>query len=60
MLFNDVLPTEKTSRNIYLQLVGYLQGYKKSLANEQFWGVVSDRLSKILKIVSILKNKIQL
>ncbi|THK33002.1 protein timeless homolog [Diachasma alloeum] len=52
MLFNDILPTEKTSRNIYLQLVSHLQGYKKSLANEQFWGVVSNRLSTILRIES--------
>ncbi|XP_063971887.1 protein timeless homolog [Diachasmimorpha longicaudata] len=50
MLFNDILPTEKTSRNIYLQLISHLQGYKKALANEQFWGVVSNRLSTILRI----------
>ncbi|XP_011305481.1 protein timeless homolog [Fopius arisanus] len=50
MLFNDILPTEKTSRNVYLQLVGHLQGYKKALANEQFWVIVSNRLSTILRI----------
>lgn len=54
MVYNEELPAERTNRNYYLQLVSYLQGYKKALTDERVWTVVSGRLGKILKIVSII------
>ncbi|XP_034934838.1 protein timeless homolog isoform X2 [Chelonus insularis] len=50
MIYNEELPTEKTSRNHYLQLVSYLQCYKKAFTDERIWAVVSERLGTILKI----------
>ncbi|XP_044599449.1 protein timeless homolog isoform X2 [Cotesia glomerata] len=50
MVYNEELPAERTNRNYYLQLVSYLQGYKKALTDERVWTVVSSRLGKILKI----------
>ncbi|KAG8037721.1 hypothetical protein G9C98_005932, partial [Cotesia typhae] len=50
MVYNEELPAERTNRNYYLQLVSYLQGYKKALTDERVWTVVSGRLGKILKI----------
>ncbi|XP_057326747.1 protein timeless homolog [Microplitis mediator] len=50
MFYNEELPAERTNRNYYLQLVSYLQGYKKALTDDRLWTVVSNRLGKILKI----------
>lgn len=51
MLYEDELPTEKTSRSNYLQLVTCLQGYKKAFTNNRVWTTVSQRLGTIFEIV---------
>ncbi|KAF7990289.1 hypothetical protein HCN44_000094 [Aphidius gifuensis] len=50
MVYNEEIPKEKTNRNLYLQLVGYLQSYKTSLTDDRLWKVASSRLSKILEM----------
>lgn len=52
MVYNEEIPKEKTNRNLYLQLVGYLQSYKSSFTDDRLWKVASSRLSKILEMVS--------
>lgn len=52
MVYNSELPAERTNRSYYLQLVNYLQSYKKALTDDRIWSVASSRLGKILNIVS--------
>lgn len=52
MVYNSELPAERTNRSYYLQLVNYLQSYKKALTDDRIWSVASNRLGKILNIVS--------
>lgn len=51
MVYNEEIPKEKTSRNLYLQLIGYLQSYKTALTDDRLWKVASSRLGKILNMV---------
>lgn len=53
MVYNEVLPSEKTNRNMYQQLVLYLQQYKFALADDRVWSVVAQRLKKILNTVIV-------
>ncbi|KAK0096098.1 hypothetical protein PV326_006481 [Microctonus aethiopoides] len=50
MVYNSELPAERTNRSYYLQLVNYLQSYKKALTDDRIWSVASNRLGKILNI----------
>ena len=52
MLYNDILPDKKETRSVYQEIVKYLQNYKITLANEEVWTVVNQRLAKLLKIVN--------
>ncbi|XP_015840765.1 protein timeless homolog isoform X2 [Tribolium castaneum] len=49
MLWNEELPTDKITRNHYLQIEDHLKSYKQTFADETFWAVLSTRLSKILE-----------
>ncbi|XP_066149968.1 protein timeless homolog isoform X2 [Euwallacea fornicatus] len=50
MLWNEQIPVEKTTRNLYLQVEDHLKNYKEAFADEAVWAVLSTRLSKILEI----------
>lgn len=52
ILWHEEPPTEKTTRNYYLQIETHLQDYKQAFADEGIWAVLSTRISKILEIVS--------
>lgn len=53
LLFNEQVPTEKMQHTIYLKLILYTQSYKVALIDGRIWTVLSNRLSEILKLVSI-------
>nr|WAM46971.1 protein timeless 2 [Chrysoperla nipponensis] len=50
LLYNEELPTDKTTRNHFLQLIGHLQTYKLAFVDSTVWAVLSTRLSKLLDI----------
>ncbi|KAK2582183.1 hypothetical protein KPH14_004539 [Odynerus spinipes] len=50
LIYNEEIPTEKTMRNFYLQIISYLQSYKVALTDDQVWAMVNSRLTKILSI----------
>lgn len=52
MLWNEEVPTERTSRNQYLQIEDHLRLYKQAFTDEAVWAVLSTRISKILEVVS--------
>lgn len=53
LLFNEQVPTEKMQRTIYLKLISYTQSYKVALIDGRIWTILSNRLSEIIKLVSI-------
>lgn len=57
LLFNEELPTEKVSRNYYLQHVSHLQSYKPILASDKLWNVLTDKLKLLLVKVSAIFSK---
>lgn len=56
LLFNEQIPTDIMQRTIYLKLVAYTQSYKVALIDGRIWTILSNRLSKILKLVSLLSS----
>ena len=48
LLFNEELPTEKVTRNYYLQHVSHLQSYKPILSSDKLWVVLTDKLKLLL------------
>ncbi|KAL1505671.1 hypothetical protein ABEB36_005177 [Hypothenemus hampei] len=56
ILWNDDVPTEKTARNLYLQIEDHLKNYKEAFVDETVWAVLSTRLSKILEIEPVQRG----
>lgn len=52
LLFNEEVPTDKVTRNYYLQHVSHLQSYKPVLASDKLWVVLTDKLKLLLVKVS--------
>lgn len=52
VIYNEQIPTEKTTYSLYQQIVSYLQEYKAALTDENVWVAVAGRLGKLLNIVS--------
>ncbi|XP_039305903.1 protein timeless homolog isoform X2 [Solenopsis invicta] len=52
VIYNEQIPTEKTTYSLYQQIVSYLQEYKAALADENVWSVVAGRLGNLLNIDS--------
>ncbi|OAD59742.1 Protein timeless like protein [Eufriesea mexicana] len=44
------IPNERSEYAIYQKLVAYTQAYKVALTDDRIWAVLSNRLSKILKL----------
>lgn len=47
--FQEEIPEDKISNNIYLQLITYLQNYKKSFCDLEVWKALARQMAKILK-----------
>lgn len=52
LIYNEQVPTEKTTYSLYQQIILYLQEYKAALTDESVWLAVVGRLGKLLSIVS--------
>lgn len=52
IIYNEQIPTEKTMRSFYQQIVTYLQEYKAALTDENVWLAVAGRLETLFNIVS--------
>nr|XP_018907854.1 PREDICTED: protein timeless homolog [Bemisia tabaci] len=50
LLYKEELPSEKVSRNYYLQLLSQLQSAKAAFADEKIWKVLADKMGTILKL----------
>ncbi|XP_071645976.1 protein timeless homolog [Temnothorax longispinosus] len=52
VIYNEQIPTEKTTYSLYQQIVSYLQEYKAALTDENVWVAVAGRLGNLLNIDS--------
>ncbi|KAL0125370.1 hypothetical protein PUN28_004481 [Cardiocondyla obscurior] len=50
LIYNEQIPTEKTTYSLYQQIVLYLQEYKAALTDENVWSAVAGRLANLLNI----------
>lgn len=50
ILWNEEVPTEKITRNHYLQIEEHLQNYKQAFTDDAIWALLSTKLSKILEL----------
>lgn len=55
-IYNEQIPTEKTTYSLYQQIISHLQDYKAALTDDNVWLTIAGRLGGLLKIVSIGKN----
>lgn len=61
ILYNEVLPEDKTARNYYLQIINHLQWYKEAFVDDTIWAIFLRKLAEIFNIVrmpSIFKHTI--
>ncbi|KFM70511.1 Protein timeless-like protein, partial [Stegodyphus mimosarum] len=57
LLFQDELPEDKVTRNVYLQLISYLQEYKRAFLDVKVWEALSENLKELLKQRPIERNE---
>ncbi|XP_032684190.1 protein timeless homolog isoform X2 [Odontomachus brunneus] len=50
VIYNEQVPTEKTMRNFYQQIISYLHEYKAALTDDSVWLAVAGRLGNLLSI----------
>ncbi|XP_012222325.1 protein timeless homolog isoform X1 [Linepithema humile] len=50
LIYNEQIPTEKTTYSLYQQIILYLQEYKAALTDESVWLAVVGRLGTLLSI----------
>lgn len=51
LLYNEKIPTERTARHNYLQILSHLQSYKEeSFTKVETWTVFAKKLAKVLEI----------
>nr|UHH90575.1 timeless-m [Pyrrhocoris apterus] len=48
IVYNEILPTEKSELNQYLQIVSHLQSYKEAFGDHKSWSPLSEQLSLLL------------
>lgn len=59
LLYREEVPTERTARHNYLQILTHLQAYKEeAFSKVDIWNVFSQKLAKILETVSYSKNNL--
>lgn len=51
LLYNEEVPTERTSRQYYQSIVQSLQNYKQAFADKNLWDVLSEKLTSLLALV---------
>ncbi|GIY76214.1 protein timeless homolog [Caerostris darwini] len=57
LLFNEEIPEDKASHNIYLELVGYLQNYKKVFFELDIWKVLYEHLEKRISLRPVERSE---
>ncbi|XP_035225481.1 protein timeless homolog [Stegodyphus dumicola] len=57
LLFQDELPEDKLTWNVYLQLISYLQEYKRAFLDVKVWEALSENLKELLKQRPIERNE---
>ncbi|XP_012535516.2 protein timeless homolog isoform X2 [Monomorium pharaonis] len=57
VIYNEQIPTEKTTYSLYQQIVSYLQEYKAALTDENVWLIVAGRLGNLLNIDSTERDE---
>lgn len=50
LCFNDVIPTDKTARNYYIEVEVCLRKYKRAFADEELFAVLTEKLGALLKL----------
>ncbi len=49
LLFREELPEDKVTRNYFIELQRFRQGYKRAFVDEKLWAVFAQSLGKLLK-----------
>ncbi|KAF8778589.1 Protein timeless like protein [Argiope bruennichi] len=57
LLFNEEIPVDKASHNVYLELVSYLQNYKKVFYELDIWTVLYEHLEKRIALRPIERSE---
>ncbi|GBN56120.1 Protein timeless [Araneus ventricosus] len=57
LLFNEEIPVDKASHNVYLELVSYLQNYKKVFYELDIWKVLYEHLERRIALRSIERSE---
>ncbi|XP_063423277.1 protein timeless homolog isoform X3 [Mytilus trossulus] len=50
LCFNNTVPTEKTIRNIYIEIESILQSYKEAFVDEELFNALTQKLGDLLKL----------
>lgn len=56
LLYKEDVPDDKLSRNVYLQIVSYLQEYKKAFNDADVWKILYEHLKDLLQIRPIERS----
>ncbi|XP_076297468.1 circadian regulator timeout [Lasioglossum baleicum] len=57
LIYNEQVPTDTMERSIYQKLVFYTQQYKIALTDDRIWTILSNRMSRLLKVDSIERTE---
>ncbi|PRD21297.1 UNVERIFIED_CONTAM: Protein timeless-like protein [Trichonephila clavipes] len=57
LLFNEEIPEDKTSHNVYLELNNHLQNYKKAFFEIDIWKVLYEHLEKRISLRPIERSE---
>ncbi|GFQ67403.1 protein timeless homolog [Trichonephila clavata] len=57
LLFNEEIPVDKTSHNVYLELNNHLQNYKKAFFEIDIWKVLYEHLEKRISLRPIERSE---
>ncbi|UYV81225.1 TIMELESS [Cordylochernes scorpioides] len=49
LIYKEEIPTDKASRNHYLEMLAHVQAYKKAFTDAQLWVVITSKLATLLK-----------
>ena len=53
LCFQNHVPTDKATRNLYMQVEGHLQAYKEAFSDENLFGVLTKKLGDLLQLVRL-------
>lgn len=52
LIYQEELPSDRTARHYFLQIVSQLQSYKEAFTQQKVWEILAKKLGDLLQIVS--------